>query len=54
MLTNFLKIFLCKTSIIINLAADNIILGHKGNIVTSSELAKRDSDDEKTKKFMNI
>ena len=41
-----------KTAIIITLAAINVILGHKVDIVTSSEiLAKRDAENEKNKKI---
>lgn len=43
-----------KTTIIITLAAINVILGHKVDIVTSSEiLAKRDAENEKNKKLYN-
>lgn len=43
-----------KTALIITLAAVNMILGHKVDIVTISEiLAKRDAENKKTKKFMN-
>ena len=41
-----------KTAIIITLASVNVILGHKVDIVTSSEiLAKRDAENEKNKKI---
>ena len=41
-----------KTATIITLAAVNVILGHKVDIVTSSEvLAKRDAENEKNKKI---
>ena len=43
-----------KTAIIITLAATNVILGHKVDIVTSSELlAKRDAIDERNKELYN-
>ena len=44
-----------KTAIIITLAATNVILGHKVDIVTSSEiLAKRDPIDERNKELYKI
>ena len=44
-----------KTGIIITLVSTNVILGHKVDIVTSSEiLAKRDAIDERNKELNKI